>query len=466
MRPRAPHPDWPGREILALAAHWPATEPLAILHSGSDAGAWSRLSLLARPRGHLRLTSQGTTWTGPRWPELEDQLAAIDTRDPLAVIDAAAAAGRAMAPTAAAANGPFPGGWLMSLRYELGGHLEPTARSSRQTPDTPLADLLWCPDALAHDAADDQWWEIGDLPGFVTDRSPRDPFQLGEWNSQPAREQFEAAVAQTVNLIRRGDLFQANIARQLSATCTGDLRRFAIDALQNSEAWFGGWLEFPGAPDDRAVLSLSPELFLDLDGDSGRIRSRPIKGTRPARDRAEDLAHSEKDTAELNMIVDLVRNDLGRVCRLGSVHVSQPRAIESHPTVHHGVAEVSGQLPPGTGIGDVIRASFPPGSVTGAPKIRAMQVIDELEPFTRGPYCGAMGYLTSTGHLRLGVSIRTAAFEGRADAGFESVSGQLRYGTGCGIVVDSIPAEEYEESQHKAAALMNAARAAVTQPVP
>jgi para-aminobenzoate synthetase component 1 len=134
--------------------------------------------------------------------------------------------------------------------------------------------------------------------------------------------------------------------------------------------------------------------------------------------------------------------------------VSQPRSIESHPTVHHGVAEICGQLTPGTRFSEILRATFPPGSVTGAPKIRAMQVIDELEHSPRGPYCGAVGCLSTSGDLRLGVSIRTASFEGNAEGGFHDVEGRLVYGTGCGIVVDSDPADEFRESQHKTTALM------------
>jgi anthranilate/para-aminobenzoate synthase component I len=155
-----------------------------------------------------------------------------------------------------------------------------------------------------------------------------------------------------------------------------------------------------------------------------------------------------------------MRNDLGRVCLMGSVEVSQRRTIETHPTVHHGVAEVTGQLKPGTSIADLLRACFPPGSVTGAPKVRAMQIIDQLEASPRGVYCGAIGFRSACGDLRLGVSIRTVAFEGHAHDGFRSVDGGLAYGTGCGIVADSIPALEWEESQHKAEALMRLTRAA------
>jgi len=138
------------------------------------------------------------------------------------------------------------------------------------------------------------------------------------------------------------------------------------------------------------------------------VTTRPIKGTRPrAAGMEEELRHSLKDQAELNMIVDLERNDLGRVCEIGSVRVIEPRVIEAHPTVYHGVATIEGQLRDDVTFADLLRATFPSGSVTGAPKIRAMQIIDELEPCARGPYCGAIGYLAADGSMQFNVAIRT-----------------------------------------------------------
>ena len=161
----------------------------------------------------------------------------------------------------------------------------------------------------------------------------------------------------------------------------------------------------------RAVLSVSPELFLSVDAHSRSVRTRPIKGTRAADGCAAELERCDKERAELHMIVDLMRNDLGRVCSIGSVRVSEPRSIERHPTVQHAVAEVSGTLRPGIGHAELLRATFPPGSVTGAPKVRAMQIIDELEPFARGPYCGALGWLGDDGAVALNVAIRTFGLE-------------------------------------------------------
>tara|TARA_B100001059_G_scaffold91276_1_gene90144 strand:- start:47045 stop:48418 length:1374 start_codon:yes stop_codon:yes gene_type:complete len=441
------------KDVLTLAATYPAQQPLVVLHSGGSSSPWARWSMLASPRGHLKVLDDGFEWSGQSWPELEEALAGVPANDPLAIMDAAIAADQAIS-IEKDPSLPFMGGWVISLRYELGAHIERVTNSDADLPRGVLADFLWCPDAIVHDAYSDKWWSIGEPQVFDPVIAPDQPLHMDEWKSHPDRRGYEEAVSRTIELIRRGDLFQANITRQISTNCRGGLREFALKALSSSGAWFGCWMELADSGLDRAILGMSPELFLDLDAASGTLRSRPIKGTRPAEASVMELAGSEKDAAELNMIVDLMRNDLGRVCELGSIGVSQPRSIESHPTVHHGVAEICGQLTPGTRFSEILRATFPPGSVTGAPKIRAMQVIDELEQSPRGPYCGAVGCLSTSGDLRLGVSIRTAAFEGNAKGGFHEVEGRLVYGTGCGIVVDSDPTDEFTESQHKTAALM------------
>jgi para-aminobenzoate synthetase component 1 len=165
----------------------------------------------------------------------------------------------------------------------------------------------------------------------------------------------------------------------------------------------------------------------------------------------EELRASVKDQAELNMIVDLERNDLGRVCEIGSVRVSQPRAIEAHPTVYHGVATVEGVLRRGVGLVDLLRATFPGGSVTGAPKIRAMEIIDELEPTRRGPYCGAIGYIAADGSMEFNVAIRTMIVKG----------GRVHIPVGGGVVADSSPEGEYEETLVKARAMFEVLEVAV-----
>ena len=200
-----------------------------------------------------------------------------------------------------------------------------------------------------------------------------------------------------------------------------------------------------------SILSASPELFLRLR--TGRAISRPIKGTRARSSEAaldasarEELLHSEKDRAELTMIIDLVRNDLGKVCVPGGVHVPEPYGRETHPTVHHLVATVEGRLAEGRTWADLLQAAFPGGSITGAPKIRAMQIIDEMEPTARGVYCGAIGWIGLDGDMHLNLAIRTLV----------RVGGEAFVHTGGGIVADSDPEDEYEETCAKVRGLLAA----------
>lgn len=251
------------------------------------------------------------------------------------------------------------------------------------------------------------------------------------------RDAYTRAVARTIEYIRAGDIFQANIAHEMTSEFEGSARGLFMSLLTRAAPWFGALIE----SDAGTIVSASPELFLEADFASGAVTTRPIKGTRPPA-RAEELRHSEKDAAELVMIVDLMRNDLGRVCRYGSVRVPEPRRLEHHAGVAHTVATVCGTLRQGVTPGDVIRATFPPGSVTGAPKVRAMQVIDELETFDRGAYCGAIGMISACGRGTWSVAIRTATISG----------GWARYPVGAGIVADSDPEAEWLETLHKARA--------------
>jgi para-aminobenzoate synthetase component 1 len=254
------------------------------------------------------------------------------------------------------------------------------------------------------------------------------------------------AVAKVREYIVAGDIFQANLSQRFQAP----LREQPFDLYRRlrrrNPAPFAAYLAF----DDVTVLSASPERFLRLDPD-GQVETRPIKGTRPrglgpmhdaALGRA--LAESVKDRAENVMIVDLLRNDLSRVCRPGSVRVPELFALEQHPTVHHLVSTVLGDLEPGADAVDLVRAAFPGGSITGAPKVRAMEIIAELEPTRRGVYCGSIGYLSATGAMDTSIVIRT--FVLRDDA--------LYFQAGGGIVADSDPELEYRETLDKAAGLI------------
>ncbi len=261
------------------------------------------------------------------------------------------------------------------------------------------------------------------------------------------RADYARAVQRTKDYIAAGDIFQANISQRFHAriACPADALYRRLRAA--NPAPFAAYVEFPGGH----VLSSSPERFLKVDG--RRVETRPIKGTRRRTGEADadsraaqDLIGSEKDNAELAMIVDLERNDLGRVCEYGSVRVTEPRVLEAYPTVFHLVATVEGELHEGRDVVDLLKATFPGGSITGAPKVRAMEIIDELEPTARNVYTGAIGYLDFAGRADLNIAIRTIVKMGD-DVWFQA---------GGGIVADSDPEGEYDESVDKARALIRA----------
>ena len=265
--------------------------------------------------------------------------------------------------------------------------------------------------------------------------------------SRPDRASFEASVERIVATIRAGDIFQTNLCRRLEADFDPAMAWDLYQRMRTiSPAQYESYLQID---DQRAVLSISPELFLKVN--AGMVESSPIKGTRPrAHDAAEDqalsadLLTSEKDRAELAMIVDVVRNDLGRVCETGSVEVTQHAALMTLPTVHHLYSTVKGRLR--EGLVDLLRAAFPAASITGAPKIEAIRAAIREEGQLRGPCMGAIGWISMDGNMELSVAIRTA---------FTS-DGQVRYYAGCGITVDSDPHTEFIESSHKAAAFVRA----------
>jgi len=267
--------------------------------------------------------------------------------------------------------------------------------------------------------------------------------------SRPDRAGFEGIVERAVAHIAAGDIFQVNLCRRLeTALPWGGVWPLYRRLRAASPAARGAFLDLGGR---RALLSVSPEVFLSVRG--RRVETRPIKGTRPRgatpeedRDLAAALLASEKDRAELTMIVDVARNDLARVCETGSVAGDPFPELTALPTLHHTVATVHGRLRPGVGSVDLLRATFPPASITGAPKIRAIGIAAGLEPRRRGPAMGALGWLDLAGDLELSVAIRTAA----------ASRGRVAYHAGCGIVADSEPRAEWAESAVKAKAFLTA----------
>jgi len=255
------------------------------------------------------------------------------------------------------------------------------------------------------------------------------------------------AVGRVREYIVAGDIFQANLSQRFQSRSEEPSFELYRRLRRRNPAPFAAYLAFG----ELVVLSASPERFLRLHQDRRHIETRPIKGTRPrglgpmhdaALGRA--LSESEKDRAENVMIVDLLRNDLSRVCRPGSVRVPELFALEHHPTVHHLVSTVVGEIEPGAGAVELIRAAFPGGSITGAPKVRAMEIIAELEPTQRGVYCGSIGYVSTTGAMDTSIVIRS----------YLAVRGQVYFQAGGGIVVDSDPELEYRETLDKARGLI------------
>jgi anthranilate/para-aminobenzoate synthase component I len=423
----------------AIAARWSPDRRLAMLHSGRRHDRWARWTILAAPS---RAVTAGRA-------------------DALGML-------RAMLPavsrsTRERSGVPFAGGWVGYLAYELGGCFEPRAGGRHETAGGwPLVELLRCDDALVHDAVTGRWYGVGRADAVVAalDREAVDPaattFEVGNAVASMPPDDYLSGVARILDYIRAGDIFQANLTQQLVAPFNGSTRSLAAAAFGASRPWYGGYIELD---DGRCVISLSPELFLGVDPVDRRVITRPIKGTRPADGDARELLESAKDAAELNMIVDLMRNDLGRVCEFGTVKVPQLREIEMHPTVLHGVASVAGTLRSDAGLYELLAATFPGGSITGAPKIRAMQIIEELERGPRGPYCGSLGFIGDDGAMTLNIGIRTIVLDGRRPPGrWDRLEGELRYGVGGGIVADSKPEAELRECLVKAAVLYEAVR--------
>lgn len=265
------------------------------------------------------------------------------------------------------------------------------------------------------------------------------------------REAFEGAVARTREYVLAGDIFQANISQRLEAPIHEPAFALYRRLRERNPAPFAGYFDIGAAQ----IVSASPERFLLLTGD--RVETRPIKGTSPRglsprHDWAlgEALAESEKDRAENVMIVDLLRNDLSKVCRDGTVEVPELCRVERYATVHHLVSTVVGRLREGLGPVDLLRATWPGGSITGAPKVRAMEIIAELEPTRRGVYTGSLGYLSFGGAMDTSIAIRT----------FVVTGGRAYVQAGGGIVADSDPAREYEETIDKARGMAAALEAA------
>ena len=459
----------------------------------SVALAWLRLvGGLRRRRGFFWLDSARTSARAGRysfagaepWASSRVRGPRIETRihresacgpEPLAFGDALDAV-RGLRPPALVPGAPppvpFAGGVVGYLGYESADAWEvlpPAGVDDRGLPDaTWLAvDRVYAIDHLegriwalalgmASDAAAARTAAEAGLEAMTSEipDGPPPPGWPGEPPSDAPRhagfdaETYGKAVERIKERIAAGDVYQACLTHRIEVPFAGDPWTLYGALRAHNPAPFGAYLELP----DVTWVGSSPERFLQATP-QGWLESRPIKGTCPRgaddeEDRAlrDELARSEKDRAENLMIVDLVRNDLGRVAELGSVHVPELFHLEGHPTVFQSVSTIRARLRPGADVLDAVRAAFPPGSMTGAPKIAAMQILRELEPVRRGPYAGALGYFDVRGGADLSVVIRTAFVR----------DGRAWLHTGGGIVYDSTPALEWAEAEIKASALLEA----------
>ncbi|QLU99920.1 aminodeoxychorismate synthase component 1 [Escherichia marmotae] len=345
-------------------------------------------------------------------------------------------------------NLPFQGGALGLFGYDLGRRFESLpelALRDINLPDMAVGIYDWAlivdhqhrvVSLLSHNDVNARlaWLENQQI-------TPQGDFTLtSAWQSNMSREQYGEKFRQVQEYLHSGDCYQVNLAQRFQATYSGDEWLAFVKLNQANRAPFSAFLRL----EQGAILSLSPERFI-LCAD-GEIQTRPIKGTLPRladpqedSKQAEKLANSPKDRAENLMIVDLMRNDIGRVAVAGSVKVPELFVVEPFPAVHHLVSTITARLPEQLHASDLLRAAFPGGSITGAPKVRAMEIIDELEPQRRNAWCGSIGYLSFCGNMDTSITIRTLT----------AVNGQIYCSAGGGIVADSQEEAEYQETFDK-----------------
>jgi len=355
---------------------------------------------------------------------------------------------------------PFYGGWFVYLGYELANEIEPILELPASTSPLPTAFACRMPAAVIRDHKNACCYLVCE-PGSETllSQIEQDITELAAVSESVAKPQvlnivedepdsFIGGVNRIREYIHDGDVFQVNLSRawqmELLETTAPQLYQSLRD---NNPAPFAALVNFQG----KAIISSSPERLVDIVYD--QVSTRPIAGTRPrGANQTADQAYSEtllahpKERAEHVMLIDLERNDLGRVCQPGTVKVDELMVIESYAHVHHIVSNVSGQLRPETTPVDVICAVFPGGTITGCPKVRCMQIIEELEQTSRGVYTGSVGYISHCGRMDLNILIRTMLLDGN----------QLSFRTGAGIVADSVAESELQETRTKARGLLRA----------
>lgn len=350
---------------------------------------------------------------------------------------------------------PFLGGAMGYLGYDLARSIEKLpeqASSDIQLPEAAMgiyhhALIIDHQQQLSFIVAPADWSQAQAELFWTGTATPQAPFKLlADWQSNMSKAHYLARVERIHEYLRAGDCYQINLAQRFQAPCEGSSWHAYQKLRASNRAPFSGFICLPQGN----VLSLSPERFLRVSA-RGEVETKPIKGTLPRslnphldRERAEQLQQSSKDRAENLMIVDLLRNDLSRVCVPGSVQVPALFQIESFPAVHHLVSTVIGSLDTNQDAIDLMRAAFPGGSITGAPKVRAMEIIEELEPHRRSIYCGSFAYFSQHGHSDSSITIRTLCH----------TDGHIYCWAGGGIVMDSEASKEYQETLDKVAKIL------------
>jgi len=429
-------------------------------------------SALAQPgTGRWSIVACDPRWTmAARGSQLAiEDAGAVQRRhgDPLALFAAAVEEEQRGLPTSARdlKGLPFAGGAIGYIGFELGRYVERLPATTADDIGVPDLAMAWYDAALVWDGHAGAGWLAGtpDAVGALRERllasstAPADACEASPRGCSPVanmtRSEYLAAVARAREYIAAGDIYQVNLSQRFSVPVHVAGLDLYTRLRKLSPAPFAAYLDFRDLPAGTGVeiLSSSPERLLLVDGDE--LETRPIKGTRPrgttpAADRreAEALLASAKDAAEHIMIVDLERNDLGRVAEVGSVRVEALAALETYAQVHHLTSTIVARRRPQFGLEATLRAIFPGGSVTGAPKIRALEIIDELEPTVRGVYTGAIGYLSADGRSDLNVAIRPITL----------AAGAAHFHVGGAIVADSTPAAEYQETLDKARGMARA----------
>ncbi|MEM6110729.1 chorismate-binding protein [Mycobacterium sp. 050272] len=429
---------------LATVTATPPADPAVTVQRRALPGTIAPTEALTRLRGRRRLVGLLGAWAGGGALIACDPVAHADDLDDLTM------------PTLSTADGVLGAGWFGVLGYQYGTSLEVLPPAPDRPSPRPQCDFAYYDHLLRYETATGTWWfESAAVDeraeqierayhGFArilaaADGPAAQPYTCSAFAMRPTPDAHRLAIAKALEAIRAGDIFQTNLAVRLQADFHGDPIDVFVRGVEELKPAYAAYVTSVTG----AVASFSPELFLQRIGTT--VRTSPIKGTAPLRARPEDLLSSAKDNAENTMIVDLMRNDLGRVSVPGSVTVPRRTRVEQHTGVWHLLTDVVANLRDGISDTDLVRATFPPGSVTGAPKVRAMELINELEDSGREAYTGAIGVISCT-LMELNVVIRTLEFS----------DDSVWLGVGGGIVADSTPDGELRECLAKAQPLLHA----------